>query len=153
MTPIPGRLLGIDHGRKVIGLAVSDRNGLLATPLQLLKRRSRKEDFVAIASLAEKEEAQEIIVGLPVPPPDFVGYSQANSVRLWASRLAGAVALPVRLWDETLSSVEARHLASESQQEHPERIDHLAAAVILQSYLDALRAGEATPPPVEPAQE
>ncbi len=152
MSQPPGRLLGIDYGRKVIGLAVSDPTGLLATPLQLLRRRTNKEDFARIARIAAKAGAVEIIVGVPLPPPDFEGYSQADTVRRWASRLAAAVPVPVRLWDETLSSEEAERLYRDHNRRQRDRIDDLAAAVILQSYLDALREGFA-PPPVIPVEK
>lgn len=150
MTAPPGRLLGVDHGRKVIGLAVSDRSGLLATPLRLLRRRSRQEDFARLAAIVAEEEACEVIVGLPVPPPGFVGHSQADMVRLWAGRLAAAVPVPVRLWDETLSTEEAERLSRESGRRREGRVDDRAAAVILQSYLNALREGHEPPPAVLP---
>lgn len=153
MTVPPGRLLGIDHGRRVIGLATSDRIGLLASPLRLLERRSRREDFAAISTIVAEEQAHEIIVGVPLPPPDFAGYSQADTVRRWAGRLAAAMTVPVRLWDETLSSEEAAYLLAESDQPDRARIDDAAAAVILQSYLDALREGFDPPPPVSPLRE
>lgn len=152
MTRPPGRLLGIDYGRKVIGLAVSDPGGLLASPLRLLRRRSRQEDFAIIAAIAEETGAREIVVGVPLPPPDYEGYSQADTVRRWAGRLAAAVPLPVRLWDETLSSEEAERLGREAGRRRPARIDDRAAAVILQSYLDALREGVDPPPAVPPAE-
>ncbi len=153
MSNPPGRLLGIDHGRRVIGLATSDSLGLLASPLRLLRRRSRQEDFVQIAAIVKEVEACEIIVGIPLPPPDFQGRSQADMVRRWAGRLAAAVPVPVRLWDETLSSEEAAHLLRERGGRHRERIDDAAAAVMLQSYLDALREGFAPPPAVVPADD
>lgn len=153
MTAPPGRLLGIDHGRKVIGLAVSDRTGLLATPLSLLRRTSKRADFAAIAAIVAQEDAQEIIVGVPLPPPGYEGYSQADTVRLWASRLAAAVPVPVRLWDEAHSSAEASHLLDEGNRKKRERIDDAAAAVILQRYLDALRAGASPPSAVQASEE
>jgi putative Holliday junction resolvase len=154
MTPPPrGKLLGIDYGRKIIGLATSDRIGLLASPVGLLKRKSKKEDFARIAALVMELDAVEIICGVPLPPPGYEGHSQADTVRLWASRLAAAVPVPVRLWDETHSSEEAARLLDDSGQHGRERVDDAAAAVILQSYLDALRHGAAVPPAVEPASE
>jgi putative Holliday junction resolvase len=153
MTIVPGKLLGVDYGRKVIGLATCDPTGLLASPLQLLRRKSKKEDFAAIAAVVAAIGAREIICGVPLPAPGFEGYSQADTVRLWASRLAAAVPVPVRLWDETLSSEEAARMLGEGSQRARERIDDAAAAVILQSYLDALREGFAPPPAVPPAAE
>lgn len=153
MTPPPGRLLGIDHGSKVIGLATSDATGLLATPLCLLRRRSKVEDFAQIAEIVAQENACEIIVGVPEPVPGYQGYSQADHIRRWAGRLAAAVTVPVRVWDETLSSEEAKRLLQERGRRRDSRIDAQAAAVILQSYLDALREGIAPPPAVVPSVE
>ena len=153
MTPSsPGRLLAIDHGRKVLGLAVCDSTGLLASPLRRLQRRSRRQDFAAIAAIVREVGAAEILVGVPLPPPGHEGYSQADTVRLWASRLAAAVDVPVRLWNEALSSEEAARLLTDAGREGTGRHDEIAAAVILQSYLDSLREGFAVPPAVAPAQ-
>jgi putative Holliday junction resolvase len=152
MTTPQGRLLAIDHGRKVLGLAVSDATGLLATPLRRLPRHSRREDFAAIAAIVQEVGAREIVVGIPLPPPGFEGHSQADTVRLWASRLAATVDVPVRLWDETLSSEEASRLLYDAGRDGAGRHDEAAAAVILQSYLDSLREGLAAPPAVAPAQ-
>jgi len=153
MTLPSGRLLGIDHGSKVIGLAVSDPTGLLATPLRLLRRRSKAEDFACIATIVAQEHIREIIVGVPEPIPGYQGYSQADRVRRWAGRLAAAVTVPVRVWDETLSSEEAERLLRERDHHRDGRIDAQAAAVILQSYLDALREGVEIPPAVAPIVE
>lgn len=152
MTLVPGRLLGIDYGSKIVGLATCDGIGLLASPLRLLKRRSKREDFAEIARIVEEVGAVEIIVGIPLPPPDFEGYSLADTVRLWASRLAAAVPVPVRLWDETLTSEEAERMLRDAGRDPRERVDDAAAAVILQSYLDSLREGFAVPPAVAPAE-
>lgn len=153
MSLIPGKLLGIDYGLKIIGLATCDALGLLATPHSLLKRKSKKEDFARIAALVEELGVAEIICGLPIPPPDYEGYSLADTVRLWASRLAAVVPIPVRLWDEALTSQEAAHLLEEAGSHPRDRIDDAAAAVILQSYLDSRREGFPAPPAVAPAEE
>ena len=152
MTNFPGRLLAIDHGRKVLGLAVCDRIGLLATPLRRLERRSRREDFATIAALVQETGACEIVVGVPLPVPGYEGYSQADTVSLWAARLAAAVDVPVRLWDESFSSEEAARLLRDAGRDSTGRHDEVAAAVILQSYLDSLREGFAVPPAVAPSQ-
>ncbi|MBI5931265.1 MAG: Holliday junction resolvase RuvX [Chloroflexi bacterium] len=139
MDNFPGKLLGIDHGAKVIGFATCDRIGLIATPLTLRYRASKKEDFAFINSLIEKYEVAALIVGMPPRPPDFVGHSQSDTVRLWGQRLASAVSIPVYFWDEGLTSVDAQALFHDADQDAPERIDAHAAAVMLQSFLDALR--------------
>lgn len=153
MTLVPGKLLGIDYGSKIIGLATCDRLGMIATPHSLLRRKSKKQDFARIAQIVKETGAVEIICGLPLPEDGYEGYSLADTVRLWASRLAAAVPVPVRLWDETLTSQEAEHLLADSGHRHRDRVDDAAAAVILQSYLDSRREGFATPPAVTPASE
>jgi putative Holliday junction resolvase len=148
----PGRLLGIDHGLKVIGLAICDPTGLIARPLQLLVRTSKHEDFVTINTLITAHDVKGVIVGLPLSPPEITTYTQADRVRLWASRLAAAISVPVYLWNERYSSQDAQEILATADQPIPERIDAVAAAVILQSFLDTLRdEGIAWPGPVPPA--
>jgi len=154
LSPFPGRLLGIDHGLKVIGLAVCDPTGLIARPLQLLRRTSKQEDFARIAATIAEQGAVGAVVGLPVSPPEITVYTQAERVRLWASRLAAAIPVPVYLWNERYSSQDAEELLAAAGRARPDRIDAVAAAVILQSFLDALRdEGFPWPDPVPPAQE
>ncbi|MFC1960218.1 Holliday junction resolvase RuvX [Chloroflexota bacterium] len=152
MIQLPGKLLGIDYGRKVIGLATCDTLGMMASPYGLLKRKSKREDFAKIQGIVVEIGAKEIICGIPLPPPGFQGYSQADTVRLWAGRLAAMVKIPIRLWDETLSSEEAERILHDAGQ-HRERIDDAAAAVILQSYLDSMREGLPQPPIIAPVDK
>ncbi len=152
--PFPGRLLGIDHGLKVIGLAICDPTGLIARPLRLLRRTSRRTDFAAIARVIAEQSAVAVVVGLPLSPPHITVHTQADTVRLWASRLAAAIPVPVYLWNERYSSQEAADLLAEAGRDQPERVDAVAAAVILQSFLDTLRdEGVPWPEPVAPAGE
>lgn len=153
MTSIPGKLLGIDYGRKVIGLATCDALGMLASPYGLLKRKSKREDFAKIQRIVAEIEAAEIICGVPLPAPGYEGYSQADTVRLWAGRLAAVVTVPIRLWDETHSSEEAERMLHDVGDYNRERIDDAAAAVILQSYLDSMREGLPQPPVVAPVHK
>lgn len=144
----PGRLLGIDHGTKVIGLATCDRIGLIATPYDIIQRASRREDFATINQIIEAEDIAAIILGLPPRPPDFEGTSQSDIVRRWGRRLAAAVDVPVYYWDEGLSTFDAEKILRDTGKDRPERVDAYAAAVILQSFLDALRTGKTWPSPV-----
>jgi putative holliday junction resolvase len=154
MTDFPGRLLGVDHGLKVIGLALCDPTGLIARPLQLIPRASKQEDFAKINAIIAQHQIAGAVVGLPVSPPEITGYTQADRVRLWASRLAAAIPVPVYLWNERYSSQDAEELLDEIGKDRPERIDAVAAAVFLQSFLDALRdEGFPWPDPVSPAFE
>ncbi len=152
--PFPGRLLGIDYGLKIVGLALSDPTGSLARPLQVLRRTSKQADFAAINAIIQQHGAVAVVVGLPESPPDITVYTAADRVRLWASRLAAAVDVPVYLWNERHSTQEAEELLAAAGRARPERVDAIAAAVILQSFLNALRdEGFPWPDPVVPARD
>ena len=143
-----GRWLGIDHGLKRLGVAVSDPSGLLARPLTVIDRRSKAEDFEKLAHIAEEYEVVGIVVGLPLLGDGTEG-RQARAARNWAQHLATALDIPVRLWDESFSPFEAEALLHEAGRSRP-HADDAAAAVTLQSFLDALRenpdAGEEVRP-------
>ena len=153
MDNFPGRLIGVDYGLKVVGLASCDPTGLLARPLQLLHRRSKAEDFAVIQGVIEQHHAAGLVVGLPESPPEITVYTHADRVRLWASRLAAAVSVPVYLFNERYSSQEAEDILRSEGRDLPERIDAVAAAIILQGFLDARREGLPWPDPVAPAEE
>ena len=141
------KLLAIDHGERRLGLATCDSSGLVARELTVLTRRSRGEDFAAIREYAARERARALLVGLPLNDLSASRERERCAiVRRWAGRLARATGLPVTLWDEQLSSVEAQELARARKRGPREPIDDLAARVILQSYLDALRDGLAGEP-------
>ncbi len=147
------KLLAIDHGERRLGLAICDSSGLVARELTVLDRRSRGEDFSLIRELAAREGAEALLVGLPLNDASASRERERCAiVRRWARRLARATDLPVTLWDEQLSSVEAQDLARARKRGPREAIDDLAARVILQSYLDALRDGLAGEPEQIPAQ-
>lgn len=145
----PGRLLGLDHGQKVIGVAVSDGSGLIARPLTRITRTTRAKDFEAIRRLCTEQSVVGVVVGLPETPPGFTGVSQAETARNWALRLAGQVSIPVYLWNETLSTFEAQELAETHGRSATERVDDWAAAVLLSSLLEHLREGGAFPEPLQ----
>jgi putative holliday junction resolvase len=143
-----GKLLGIDHGLARIGLAVSDATGLVARELAIIRRKSKREDFAQISRVIEQEQVVGIVVGLPNnldAAPDQ--YPQADKVRNWVEHLRETTALPIIFWDEQMTSEEAHELAQQKRRKRTEPIDDLAARIILQSYLDALRDGLAELPP------
>lgn len=144
----PGPLLGIDHGARVIGFALCDASWIVARPLGLLQRTSRAADFVHIQTLVTKHEARGIVVGMPIMPVSFAGRPQSETVRRWATRLAAAVALPVYVWDELLTTFEAAERAEEAGLSRAKREDDRAAAVMLQSFIEAHPPGTALPQPI-----
>lgn len=135
-----GKLMALDMGQARIGVAVCDPLQLGARPLTVIQRRSRQEDFARLADLVRREEVQAIICGLPLNMDGSEG-EQAKSVRRWARRLMNALAEmldappPLFFWDERLSSHAAQSILAGSKLRAPD--DAVAAAVILQSYLDA----------------
>jgi putative Holliday junction resolvase len=132
------RILAVDPGEKNIGIAVSDPGGLLARPLMVLKHVSMLLDSAQIVSLAEKNQAGLIIVGLPTGP-DNEDIPQTRHARKLMDSIKTQTKLSVLLWDEWGSTKRARNILLDTGVSRTKRSGHqdaLAAAVILQSYLD-----------------
>jgi putative holliday junction resolvase len=134
------RILAVDPGEKRLGLAISDPTATIASPLMVIKHVARPLDAAAIARTAEENQAELIVVGSAL---DDEGESTTQSRR--AERLADAIrqqtSLPVVLWDEsgsTQTARAARIAMGVSRRKRRGHMDDLAAAVILQSYLDSL---------------
>jgi putative Holliday junction resolvase len=142
------RLIGIDHGLARIGVAVSDRTGLIARELAIVTRKSKREDFERLNHIASEQDAGAFVVGLPSDDeaPEGV-YTSEDRVKAWVEHFRAATALPIVLWDEQLTTVDAHELARSLRRKPRAPVDDLAARLMLQSYLDALRDGLAEPPP------
>lgn len=142
------RLIGVDHGLARIGVAVSDRAGLTARELAIITRKSKREDFERLNAIAAEQDAGAFVVGLPsdFDTPDDVEYTQADRVRTWVERFRLATNLPILLWDEQLTTVDAHEMARRLKRPPRAHVDDLAARVMLQSYLDAVRDGLAELP-------
>lgn len=134
------RVLGLDLGTKRIGVAVSDRSGTIATPLLVLQRgKNHAVDHRAIADLVKKEEAEAIVVGLPYSMSGAIGKA-AEAAIAESSELATVVDVPVHVHDERLTTVTADRALMEARMKADARrrvVDKVAAAVMLQSWLDA----------------
>ncbi|MFW3169108.1 Holliday junction resolvase RuvX [Geodermatophilus sp. CPCC 206100] len=140
--PRQGRRLGIDVGSVRVGVAISDPTGLLATPLETVRRARDESDLDRIADLVVEHEVTEVIVGEPRHLSGASGAS-AKEARAYSRALAGRIGtVPVHLVDERLSTVTAasslRANGLDSRQQRSV-IDQAAAVVILQAYLDAQR--------------
>jgi len=133
------RILGLDVGDRRIGLAISTPEGGLAVPLRVLERRRDDSDIEAIAALARAEQVETLVVGHPLSMDGSAG-PQARRVEAFARLLAKATGLPFTLWDERLSSVQAERAVRPLRGRRRAPSDDLAAAIILQSYLDRQRA-------------
>jgi putative pre-16S rRNA nuclease len=137
------RVLALDLGSKRIGVAVSDLTGTIASPLTVLARsRSRRQDHERIAALVREEQADLVVVGLPISLSGAEGPA-ARAARTEAEALATLVAVPLETFDERLTTVTAERALAEAGVRGRARrqvVDKVAAAVILQSFLDR-RAG------------
>ena len=135
------RVLGIDLGSRRIGVAVSDGLGLTAQPRTTLVRHGGMRDMESIAKAVRDAEADRIVVGLPLDPEGKEGPA-ALRARAFAEKLRSSLRLPVELCDESFSTVEAEEVllaADLSRARRKQVVDKLAAAVILQRWLDARR--------------
>ena len=141
------RLLGLDVGDARVGVAVSDPTGTVATPVSVLDARTLDADLRPLARLVEDYEAEAIVVGLPLTLSGEEG-PQALAVRERAERWSGRLGTPLVFWDERLTTSQARRSLSEAgldERASRKAVDMVAAALILQTYLDSRRDGE-TPP-------
>ncbi len=132
------RYLALDLGEQRIGVAISD-TAMLARPLEIFRRTSRAADFAHIGALVAKHQIDVVIIGLPLNMDGSAG-RQAAWVTDYGAALATTLNLPVHFWDERLTSEEAADITRRLGKS-PRRgtLDAIAAAVILQSYLDAHR--------------
>lgn len=135
-----GRVLGVDVGERRIGLAVSDPSGTTAHPHAVLERTTEERDVEAILAVAREQEVAEVVVGLPLRLNGSRGPAAEAAERFGA--LLERAGLTVRFWDERLTTVEAeRSLAAGGVRGRARRrvVDKVAAALILQNYLDSRR--------------
>jgi putative Holliday junction resolvase len=136
-------VIGIDLGARRIGVAVTDGLGLTAQPHATIARRGGQRDLDAIAAVVREQDAERVILGLPLAPDGERGRA-ALSAEAFAVRLRAVLPVPVDLIDESFSTVEAEEVllaADVSRARRREVVDKLAAAVILRRWLDAHRAG------------
>jgi putative holliday junction resolvase len=135
------RLIGADLGTKTIGLALSDVERRIATPLETIKRTKFTKDAARLVALMEKFDAAALVIGLPLNMDGSEG-PRAQAARAFARNFAPLSARPCIFWDERLSTVAmTRSLIAEgaSRAKRAEVIDRMAAAFILQGVLDRLR--------------
>lgn len=136
------RILAVDYGRVRLGLAVSDEDEVLASPLPALART--RQDMDAIARIVESYSAGRMVVGLPLSMDGTDGV-MAQEARAFAARLSERVGLPVDLFDERWTSSEAERVMIEgdlSRKKRRELRDGLAAVLILQAYLARRTLGD-----------
>jgi putative Holliday junction resolvase len=140
------RLLALDIGDRRVGVAVSDETGLIASPLTVILRASKAKDFERIARFVREYGVEGLVVGHPLNADGSAG-PQAQRVERYTAALIDALraeglSLPVVLWDEQMSTLRAQEVmiaAGGRRKDRRMRIDSVAAAVILQDYLDEQR--------------
>lgn len=136
------RALGVDLGSKRIGLALSDRSGTIASPHSVLHRSgSRRRDHEAIRKLVVDEEVEIVVVGLPITLAGIEGPA-AIAARTEADEIGTVIGVPIELFDERLTTVAADRILREGDLGATERrrvVDKVAAAVMLQAWLDGRR--------------
>jgi len=136
------RLIGIDPGARVIGIALSDVRLMLATPYGSLARVKLSRNAAEIMAIARREGAGGLVVGLPLSMDGSFGPA-AQAARDWARSLSEQTGLPAAMWDERLSSSAVNRFlinqADLSRARRARSVDRSAAAWILQGALDALR--------------
>jgi putative Holliday junction resolvase len=135
------RLLGLDLGEKMIGLALSDTSRSIATPMETLRRSKFNADAEKIEKIVAQQGVGAIVIGLPLNMDGSDGPS-AQSARAFGRNLAARLTAPIVFWDERLSTVAVTRTlldADTSRRRRAEVVDKMAAAYILQGVLDRLR--------------
>ena len=130
--------MGLDIGDKRIGVALSDPDGILASPLTIINRREERLDIEAITNIVNQHQVKQIIIGLPRSMDGSIG-KQAEKVQAFTQRLCQYTEVPVEFRDERLSTVSAKRLmqaVNTKKTRKKARYDAIAAAIILQDYLD-----------------
>jgi putative Holliday junction resolvase len=133
-----GRVLGLDVGDRRIGLALSDSGGILASPLTIIEHTTELQDIEAILKISQERGAERIIVGLPRLMNGDIG-PQAQKVQAFAEVIRAHTQIPIEYRDERLTTVTAQRLKQETgsrKKNRNIRYDAMAAAVILQDYLE-----------------
>ncbi len=134
------RILAIDHGTKRIGIAVSDELKMIAQPLEFIPAEPFSEFLARLKEILRAKEVELILLGMPRNMDGSYG-AAALKVQEFGAALKSAVAVPIQMWDERLTSVQANRFLIQGnvrREKRKEKVDKMAAAILLQSYLDSL---------------
>ena len=137
------RILGLDYGSRTVGVAVSDPLGITAQPVEIVRRKEEnklRRTLARIEELAEEYQAELFVLGLPKNMNSTLGERAEKSLE-FGRMLERRTGLPVVMWDERLTTVAANRAMIEGgvrREERGQHVDALAAALILQGYLDSL---------------
>jgi putative Holliday junction resolvase len=133
------RLMGLDYGDKTIGIAVSDELGWTAQGLEVIRRTSGEKDVARLREIIAQYSVHELVVGLPKNMNNTIG-PRGEICIAFARSLQEILQMPVHLWDERLTTVAAQRTLIEadvSRKKRKQVIDKMAAALILQNYMDS----------------
>jgi putative Holliday junction resolvase len=134
------RILALDHGTKRIGVAVSDETKTIAQPLEYIPAEPFTGFLERLRQLIREKEIDLILIGLPRNMDGSYGPA-AEKVQTFAGVLGGAITVPIKMWDERLTSAQANRVLIQGgarRAKRKEKVDQTAAAILLQSYLDGL---------------
>ncbi|OHC05808.1 MAG: Holliday junction DNA helicase RuvA [Planctomycetes bacterium RIFCSPHIGHO2_12_39_6] len=135
------RIMGIDYGEKRFGIALSDPLGITAQGLPTIERTSIQEDIKKIINILQEKEVEEIVLGLPKHLNNTLG-DKAKEVLNFIDTLKKHINIPIKTFDERFSTVRANRAMLEgdlSRKKRKERVDMIAAQLILQGYLDMIK--------------
>ena len=135
------RIMGLDYGSKTVGVAVSDALGITAQGVEIIRRKSEKrlrQTLARIDDLIAEYQVESIVLGFPKHMDNTIGDRAEKSLE-FQKILRKRTGLPVVMWDERLTTVEANRIMAETgvrKEDRKKYVDELAAMVILQGYLD-----------------
>jgi len=134
------RILALDHGTKRIGVAVSDETQTIAQPLEYIPAEPFADFLVRLKKILAEKEVDLVLIGLPRNMDGSYGPA-VHKVETFVSVLRNAIAVPLKTWDERLTSAMANRIliqANVRRDKRKEKVDKMAAAILLQSYLDVI---------------
>jgi putative Holliday junction resolvase len=134
------RILAMDHGTKRMGIALSDELGMMAHPLELIAAQPFKDFLSRLKGIIKEKQVELILVGMPRNMDGSYGVA-ALKVQEFVAVLKEAIVIPIKTWDERLTSVQANRFLIQSEVRREQRkgkVDQAAAAILLQSYLDSI---------------
>lgn len=134
------RILALDHGTKRIGIAVSDELKMIATPLEFIPAEPYLDFLARLKEIIREKEVELILVGMPRNMDGSYGPA-ALKVQEFVAVLKDKIAIPIQLWDERLTSAQAQRFLIQGgvrRADRKEKVDKMAASILLQSYLDSL---------------
>jgi putative holliday junction resolvase len=137
------RILALDHGTKRVGVAVSDEMHIIAQPLEYIAPEPFAVFLARLKQIITEKEIGQILVGMPRNMDGSYGPA-ALKVQAFVAALKDAVTIPIKLWDERLTSTQAQRFLIQGgvrRDQRKEKVDKTAAAILLQSYLDSGAAG------------